>query len=63
MTTGFGIRDSGFDSAACGGPVLQASNSIRCYCRKFHTESRFADAGAGSLRIPNPESRIPEFNP
>lgn len=62
MDTGFGIWDSGFVEAARGGPVLQASNSIRCYRRKFHTESRFAGSGMGSLRIPNPESRIPEFN-
>ncbi len=63
MKTGFGIRDSGFAQVACGGEVFRALNSIRRYCRKFHIASRFADSGTGSLRIPNPESRIPEFNP
>ena len=63
MNTGFGIRDSGLVSAACSGPVLQASNSIIRHRRKFHTDSRFADSGTGFSRIPNPESRIPELNP
>ncbi len=61
MNTGFGIWDSGFDRTACGGPVLQVSNSNSCYRRKFHTESRFVGSGMGLLQIPNPESRIPEF--
>jgi hypothetical protein len=62
MKTGFGIRDSGFAEAARGGLVLRASNSNSSYFRKFHTESRFVDNGTGVLRIPHPESRIPEFN-
>jgi len=62
MMTGFGIRDSGFGAAASRGVLLPVAATSRSYST-FHTESEFVDRGAGFSRIPNAESRIPEFNP
>jgi len=62
-STGFGIWDSGFGSAARGDLARLAMGSGSAGKRNFHIESRFADSGVGVFRIPNPESRIPEFKP
>jgi hypothetical protein len=60
---GFGIRDSGFGSAARDGLARLAMGSGSAGNRNFHIESRFAARGVGFFRIPNPVSRIPEFKP
>jgi hypothetical protein len=53
---GFGIRDSGF--ARAGAPRVL----LRSLFPRIHVKASDAH-GSVLFRIPNPESRIPEFQP